>query len=232
MIFLAACSSTPKAPPPPKPVINSITIISPLKPSKYVLEDTSAVGSFFAAAFPLGAVGAVISAQRQSRSDAFNSAINAHETSIDKELTESVQKELEKLGFKVAVMQNLPRSERWPDYFEYDKLQNESDALLHLTFYEIGLASPGTSGRYIPKLSVKGSVILKGDRRSYLNEYVYYGVQAEQGDREMSVARHPEKSFESLELAITNIAGLSNTFKLAIPAVARRMAEQLHDSVK
>jgi hypothetical protein len=229
--FLSACSSAPKEPPLPPPVINSLTIIAPARPSNYVL-DQSSVGTFvLGAVVPL--LGFAHRAQLESQKESFREAMTARDVSIDKEFTAAIQSELQKLGFKVTLMEPIQRSPRWPDWFEYEKLQFNTDALLHLSFYEIGLATSGKAAPiYVPKLNSRGSVIVKGRNKSYADEYVYFGLDAPTDDRELSLVRDPQKSFSSLSDAMANLSKLEDTYRAAIPAIAKRMAEQLHDRLK
>jgi hypothetical protein len=105
--FLSACSSAPKEPPLPPPVINSLTIIAPARPSNYVL-DQSSVGTFvLGAVVPL--LGFAHRAQLESQKESFREAMTARDVSIDKEFTAAIQSELQKLGFKVTLMEPIQR---------------------------------------------------------------------------------------------------------------------------
>ncbi len=198
--------------------IKNLVIIPPAPLKKFQFENKSVVGSVFK--FLGGGLGADLTAREAAGTAALTTALNEKNLSLETHLSTAVQQELEKIGFKASVLADLKRSDRWPDWFEYEKLNFDGDAVVQLKFAYVGVSSPNDSPRFIPVIEVDADIALKGQRKTLTRTGTYFGRSASESDREMSVTRNLSMSFASAEELMSNTSALERIYLGAIPKVA------------
>jgi hypothetical protein len=166
------------------------------------------------------------------RSDAFDDAMKAIRFLLDVELSEALKIELDRLGYKVVPIESFRRKIRTPDLVDYQKLQFVEDALLHVTITHIGARMPRNSTFYFPQLNVSGVVITNQSRSTVFDDAVYFGIDADEKDASLYVGRDGVGSYKDFEELIANASRLNESFRSAIPILAKRLAEKMHLKLK
>jgi hypothetical protein len=209
--------------------IKSFTIIPPADIASYTFENKSLIRSAFI--FLGGAVGQSLAAQDSNNEGSLNATLDSLKLELPKELTNAVKVELEKIGFQATVMKDIPRSKRWPDWFEYDKLTLQTDAFVHLKIEVIGITSPRFSERFLPQMDVSAAIILKNKSKAHASRWAYFGLNAPDEDRALSAKRNFSQSFTSVEEIGQDPARIVAMYQSAIPNLAKRIAEEIYDAL-
>jgi hypothetical protein len=223
-MFATACSTQPKVIA-PKPVIKSIAIIPATSPANYTLENVSAVQFLI----PLAATVNYLDSKQKAK--AFNEKLAARPPSLGPSFTEEVARSLRLLGYEVQILEGVLRPPGDLDNVDYAKVVTTADAVLHVQFTQVGLFSPRSSANYIPRVNAYGTMFVKG-RTDYLyDQQVYYGVDATSSAL-WSIPSDPKFAYTSFDSVLSNIDEVQNAFQIGAQAIGKRIAEQVHESIK
>lgn len=224
VLLATACSSAPKVAE-PKPVIKSIALIPATSPVNYTLENLSAVQFVI----PLAATFNYLDSKEKAK--AFNQKLSARPVSLGGSLTDEVAKSLRSFGYEVQILDNVARPPDDLDNVDYTKVVTTADAVLHVRFTEVGLLSTRSSPSYLPRVDAYGTLFVKG-RSSYLYEQeIYYGVDARAG-KAWSIPSDPTFAYPSFDAVISGIDAVRGAFQTGAVAISKRMAEQVHKSIR
>ena len=210
----------------PKPAMKSIAIVPALSPVMYSLENRNIV---LGRLFPW--TQCAYRASNASKTVEFSKSLAAPQFSPGHEFTTAVAVGLRGRGYVVQVLENVARDPVNPAEINYDKLQFDADAVLHLYFSEIGLYSPPSSPDYLPRVNAGGRVFVKG-RPDYLyNETLCFGVDARPG-KGWAIVADEKLAFPNFEFVLNNIDVVRNAFSTGVQEVSKRMSEQVHAALK
>lgn len=224
LLFATACSTHPKVIA-PKPVIKSIAIIPATSPANYTLENVSAVQFVI----PLAATFNYLDSKQKAK--AFNEKLAARPASLGPSFSEEVARSLRLLGYEVQVLEGVLRPPGDLDNVDYAKIVTTADAVLHVQLTEVGLFSPRSSSNYVPRVNAYGTLFVKG-RADYLyDQQVYYGVDAT-SSKAWSIPSDPRFAYNSFDAVLSNIDEVQNAFQVGTYAISKRIAEQVHESIK
>jgi hypothetical protein len=224
-----ALATTP-LPSPLKPVIKTLTFIPATHPLMYRLGSSDIKSSIHAFILPQDTNS--IADERRERSDKFNDAMKAHNFRSDNELSAAVISELEKLGYGISTPNKINRKIRNPDDIDYANFEFITDALLHVSFGSIGAYMPRDNSGYYPRLNVAGIVFSKGAKRALYDNVVYFGIDADEKDKELFTGKDSQYLYKNFEELMANISPLIEAYHSAIPIIARRMAMHIHEKLK
>jgi hypothetical protein len=226
---LVACGSQPKTSQPqptaPKPTIKSIAIVPATAPQSYTLANASTAQFFF----PIAQ--SVISINNKANAKAFNEKLSVHQSNLANSLTESVAAALRGHGYNVQVLSNVVRPTEDPDDIDYDKLTYSADAVLHLSFTEVGLYSPRSSDSYLPRINAKGVLFAKGVEDDLYNEEIRYGVDARDG-KPWAIAADKIYSFPNFNELMNRLDTVEASFQAGVREISKLLSEQVHVAIK
>lgn len=224
VLLTTACANQPKTVS-AKPVIRTIAIIPASNPATYSLENQSAVQFLI----PLAAT--VNYLDSKSKAKTFNEKLLAEPSALGASLTDEIAAALRGHGYQVQILEAVTRPTGDLDNVDYDKVTASADAILHLRFTEVGLFSPRSSNSYLPRVNAQGTLFVKG-RNDYLyDQEIYYGVDARSGNT-WAIAADQKFAYSSFDSVLTNMDAVRQAFSTGSAAIARRMSDQVHDSIK
>jgi hypothetical protein len=175
LLLAAACANQPKTVL-PRPLIRTIAIIPATNPATFSLANVSAVQFVI----PLAAT--VNYFDSKSKAAIFNEKLSAQPSSLAERFTADAAKALRAHGYQVEVLEGVVRPPDDPDNVDYDKLVTTADAVLQIRLTEVGLYSPLSSNRYLPRVNTQANLFVKG-RSDYLyDQEILYGVDARSGN--------------------------------------------------
>lgn len=226
---LVACGSQPKTSQPqptvPKPTIKSIAIVPATAPKSYTLANASTAQFFF----PIAQ--SIISANNKANAAAFNEKLSVRQSNLASSFTESVVAALRDYGYNVQVLSNVVRPAEDPDDIDYDKLTYSADAVLHLSFTEVGLYSPRSSDNYLPRVNAKGVVFAKGVKDDLYDEELRYGVDARSG-KPWAIAADTIYSFPNFNEVMNRLDTVEASFQTGVREISKLLSEQVHAAVR
>ena len=225
MVMLAACASKSNVSV-PKPTINSIAIIPALSPVVYKLENRDAVVTGL---FPMARY--AYEQSNLAKSLEFSKMLNVPQFSPGAEMTNAIVEGLRSRGYVIEILGGVSRNPVHPEDIDYTKLSHKSDAVLHLFFSEVGLYSPPTSANYFPRVNASGRLIVKSSQEYLYDETIYYGVDARAG-KSWAIVADEKLIFPDYDYVRNNIELVRSTFSAGVREVSKRMAEQIHATIK
>jgi hypothetical protein len=87
-------------------------------------------------------------ALRLTQRDVFEDAMIGLNIDLDAQLNSALESELKLLGYELKPIKNLKRRLLQPDQVDYKRISFESDALLQVSFYDIGAYRPKGTATY------------------------------------------------------------------------------------
>jgi hypothetical protein len=223
-ISLFGCASKPVNTG-PKPVIRSVALIPATLPQQYSIQSTTAIQFLI----PIAAAAAAVDSRAKTK--AFADKLRSPDFQIDQELTDTVVASLKAKGYDVTVLQNLQRSVDSPDYFDYSKLSNSADAMVHVYFSDVGLESPRGKTEFFQRVNATGMVYVPQNKTYLYEASVYYGIDAKEG-KDWAIMADPKHVYPSFEFVLNNLDTARANFKIGVKLVAERLADQIHAAIK
>ena len=224
-VVLASCASKPIVAV-PKPTIKSIAIVPATNPLAYTIYNANPALVMF---FPIASLG--YSLDGRAKAKLFTEKVIATKVTLGLELTNAMAASLREYGYSVQVLENVKRAPNAPDDIDYDNIEHSADALVHLSFSEVGLLSPRLSTQYVPRLNASGVVFVRGHRDYLYDETIYYGADAREGKRGTIVA-DAKFAYLDFDFVLNNLSSVLGAFSAGAREVAKRMSEQIHEAVK
>lgn len=224
LFALVGCSTQPK-PAMPKPVIKSIAIIPATDPSRYILENVSAVQFVI----PLAATFNYLDSKEKAKT--FNDKLRSERSTLASTFTEEMARALRAYGFEVQILSDVARSSDEPDAIDYDKISSPADAILHLRFTEVGLFSPRSSSNYIPRVNAYGTLVVKGREDYIYDQEIYYGVDSRKG-KTWSIESDEKFTYPTFDAVMSRLDEIRNAFDTGAREISKRMSTQVRDSIK
>jgi hypothetical protein len=214
----------------PKPSVKTLMLIPATKPLVYTLENRHS--SVPADASQVTGVAKTPELLRLEQSDKFDDSMKALGLSLEVELNASVKTELEKLGYTVTTIENLPRRIRQPDVIDYNYLKFSEDALVHVFFSDVGFYMPRNGSGYYPRLNVSGVMMTTQPLQTLFKDTVYYGVDANEKDVNFFFGKDVSKAYKSFADLMANFDAIRESNRLAVALIAKRLADNIHGKLK
>lgn len=225
LALIAACGHKPPAapapPPPPKPIVKKIGFLPVHELTSVSFENKNVALSIL---FPLA--GAGISSSNKSKQQVFSAQFLALKPTLGKQLMDSVSRELEKEGYQVVVLEDVPRPPKDPEKIDLDKIKADADAILHVYFDEIGLYSTNLSPDYLPRINVRAALqATKIDDELY-GEKLCWGIDAQMGEG-WAIQADRKIAYNSFDIVMAQLPDIANHFEEATQALAKRMVARM-----
>jgi hypothetical protein len=202
-----------------RPDVRSIAVVSVRPPSWYTL------GNDNAARLLVPFASLALANDSKTKARVLNERLAQATSSLGRDLTERAAADLSERGFEVERVENPAETENG-DEFDYSRLSFRSDALLHLSFKEVGLYSPMTEPTYLPRVNVRAILVWRDRSRYLYDEDLYYGVDARTGKSWAIVAENPI-TFETFDDVLARLDDVRASFQKGALAISRRMSEQV-----
>lgn len=223
-LIVSSCASRP-AVVLPKPTVRSIAIVPATDPAEYSFTNVSALQFLV----PLAATANHFDSKDKAK--LFNERLRSLDMKLAATLTESTAADLRARGYQVLILDQVQRPKDAPDNIDYEKIATTADAILHVSFSEVGMHSPRSSTDYLPRMNVSGVLFVKG-RSDYLyDESIYYGVDAKEG-KSWAVNGDRAFAYPSFDAVMSSIAEIQRQFENAALKVSERMTAQVHEAIK
>jgi hypothetical protein len=230
MAIIAGCSTASKEALLPKPIVKTVEIIPAFRPQSFPLEISDFSGSL--TRLLLGNFAKVETQKKKDREVQFDSAMQSISSGLDRVFTAAMMQELSKLGYQVSILETFERDPQWPDSINYKKLSFQGDAVLHLMFSSVGVHAPKNGAPFFPKLNTAGVVYVKGRNQYLYDDGAYFGVDADKKDTDLSALKDPNNIYTDFDDVMKNLERLHDSYRLAIPLLAKRMANDIHTKLK
>lgn len=226
LALLAACASGPKVVE-PKPVVKSIAIIPALSPGYYTVDGRSAAA---AVVNPLGVF--FQGPERRQKEQVFAQRMPDAKFQLGAEFTDAVAQALRDLGYRVEVLENIPRYPEDPDDVDYAKLAYTADAVLHLYFRVAGIHSRPLGRNYVPRLNAGAILMAKGYSKNLYKDTTYYGYEADPTDPVTSIVADAKYRYADFDAVINNLDSLRGAYSVGARASAKLTAERIRAALK
>jgi hypothetical protein len=112
------------------------------------------------------------------KTNLFTEALTPLKIPFGKALTEQYVSALNALGYQAFVLEGIQGPPDDPDYVDPKLLKDKADAVLTVSFSEIGMSVNGKEWHYFPNIALTGSLVTTAKEESLYDETVYYGVNA------------------------------------------------------
>lgn len=226
LAVLGACVGGPKVVE-PKPVVKSIAIIPALSPGHYSVDGRSAAA---AAVNPLGVL--FQDPERRQKEQVFAQRMPDPNFQPGAQFTNAVAQALRDLGYRVEVLENIPRYPEDPDDVDYAKLTYTADAVLHLYFRVAGIHSSPLGRNYVPRLNAGATLMAKGYSKNLYKDTTYYGYEADPTDPVTSIVANTKYRYANFDAVLNNLGPLRSAYAEGIQASAKLTAVRIHAALK
>ena len=216
---LAGCAHKPSVTA-ARPNIRSIGLLPVLEPSETTFENKNGVQYLF----PIAAAGFAIDSANKRRE--FSAKLASQEMAIGKKLTALLTEALTQAGYRVVLLDTVPRPSDDPERIELEKLRTQTDAVLQVYFEQVGLLSTRFSTDYIPTVNVHATLRVTGSEEDLYDETLYYGVDA-RPEGPSSIAAAPEYAYPSFEIAMLKVPAIAGALAAASDAIGQLLTSQL-----
>lgn len=213
-LWLAACGSSPPAPP---PIVTRIMVI-PVAPIAKLHTENKGI--------PLGVLWQSI-ADRVKGSD-FNERMESVRKDMGPRLTAALVAQLNAQGYQAQVLDGVVRPAGSPDNIDLAKLPT-SLPVLHVYFNEVGMLSARFSNDYVPRVNVSGYLMSATNGDTVWTDTIYYGADAS-GDTPTSVPGNPAYRWASFGELVGQPQAVAQSYDDAVDALALRIAKNIRAS--
>jgi len=212
-LWLAACSSAPRTPP-PLPSITRIMVI-PVAPIAKLHTENKGI--------PLGVLWQSI-ADRVKGSE-FNERMESVRKDMGPKLTAALVEQLNAQGYQAQALEGVVRPAASPDNLDYGKLPT-SEPVLHVYFNEVGMYSARFSTDYVPRVNLSAYLMDSKDGDTVYSETIYYGADAS-GDTSGSVPANARDRWGSFGELVARPGDVARSYDDAVTALATRIARNI-----
>lgn len=226
LVSISACGSKPRVAE-PKPVVKSIAIIPALSPASYSVDGRLVMDSVNTR---LGIL--FMDPKRGEKEKIFAQRLPDARLSLGPQLTNAVAQGLRDLGYRVEILQNVPRYPEDPDDVDYDKLSYTEDAVLHVYFRLAGIHSRPAGRNYVPHLNPGGRLMAKGYSKVLYRDTVYYGYEADPTDPATSIVADTKYRYADFDAVLGGLDSLRTAYQEGASAAGKLLATQVHNALK
>ena len=212
-LWLAACSSGPRTPP-PLPTIARIMVI-PVAPINKLHTENKGI--------PIGVLWQSI-ADRVKGSE-FNERMESVRKDMGPKLTAALVEQLNAQGYQAQALEGVVRPAASPDNLDYAKLPT-SEPVLHVYFNEVGMYSARFSSDYVPRVNLSAYLMDSKDGDTVYSETIYYGADAS-GDTSGSVPANARDRWGSFAELVARPGDVARSYDDAVTALATRIARNI-----
>jgi hypothetical protein len=208
-------------------VIKSIAIVPATGPHVYSLHNRSAIQFLV----PIAALGYAMSSS--DRAKVLNEKLPDPSFRLGETFTNSVAERLRANGYEVTILTDVKRKPGSPDTLEQDlaDVPTTADAVLHLSFYDVGVESPRGSTDYLPRLNVYTTTYVRQNSSYPYEATVYYGIDASEA-KEYYIPHDPKHVYNDFDAIIKDPQALRSNLSSGAAAVGVRVAERVHLAFK
>jgi hypothetical protein len=224
LVVLIGCASKPSHAP-AKPVVVKIAILPISELVEVSLENKNGVQILV----PIASVGFAVDSH--SKQNVFSEQIIAQNLPMGKNLTAYLAQALEKEGFQVVLLDNVPRPADDPEAVDIKHIDTDADAILHVYFDEVGLLSSSFSPDYLPLVNIKAELYSMKIKDDLYDETLCYGVDAKAGET-WSIAADPKIAYSSFDNVMKRIPEIAAVFATGTQAIGERLVTEIRVKLK
>ncbi len=156
--------------------IETIAVINPQEPDKYIVKNFGHVGAAF------GAVGNTIKQQSQSEMSAYlANTIKNNDFSFSRQLSDNIIFKLQAKGYKAFSIKN-PEFENNKSTFDYSKIITDADAIILMETTTAGYISTTGLNDYIPAITIIVEMVKNSNKKILYREYFVFGWKPSIGE--------------------------------------------------
>ncbi|RJF96843.1 hypothetical protein D3870_20895 [Noviherbaspirillum cavernae] len=148
-----------------------------------------------------------------------------------KDLTATFVDALNAAGYQAFILEGIKGPPDDPDYIDPKLVKDKADALLVVSFSEIGLYVSGKEWHYFPNISLYGSLISTADEQSLYDETVYYGVHATDKTASWSVSADPAFVYPTYDAFMERPDELGRRLNIGAQETAKRIVANIKKSL-
>lgn len=150
--------------------------------------------------------------------------------SLGPKMTTALDGELKATGFWISSIESMKSAPSGLDTVDCKALP-APNAVLHVTFTGVGMASSGWSSDYAPRMNIQACLLAHPNASSWLtSNHIYYGADSS-GDTDCSIPADRDHRFPDFSALIDRIDEMPQHFETAVQAIAKRVSQQCAQSL-
>jgi len=226
LILIATTGCATRSPiTPTKLVVKKIGILPVTEPARFALENRSSASLLL----PIAAIG--FAADSRAKQQVLSEKISIQDKRLGAALSSYLLDTLQASGYEVVLLTGVPRPSNDPENIDFQAINTDADAVLHVYFDEVGLFSEAFSAAYSPRLNIRATLhSVKGDEDIY-DETLCYGVDS-RPRKNCAIASDPSASYASFEEMVAKTSQISDVFALGTIAIGKRFAAHINATLK
>ena len=167
-----------------------------------------------------------LSADDRQRRSLASEKMGCIRDSLGVKLTAALRGDLETAGFKTSLIDSVKRLPNCLEAVDYKALPT-CEAVLHVAFTEVGMATSAWSSDYGPRVNARACLLAHPDATDWLaSDHFFYGADAS-GDTFFSVPADPQHCYVDSNALIDRVDEMPQVYDLAVQAIAKRVAQHL-----
>lgn len=201
--------------------IKTIAMVEIQDPKEISVFNLGGVGMLFGI---FGAAAQIEDAKKKT--EIFSGRMQDLELDIGNNLTTHLKTNLAQSGYEVSILEgNKPTIKE--NNFDYQDINTDADAILHVWFNSVGYLSPPDSLDYKPRVIVHSALISAKDKSQKYYQIFAYGPSF--GTREEIVHLNNDEQFEygSFDTLIENASQARIGLLQSVPKISSSLANQL-----
>lgn len=217
-LLLEGCAGS--GPQQPRPEVHRVAVIPVVSPANLYTENKTL-------ALPLLPALIVQSIDNGRKSEAFDRRMTATREAMGAKLTAALLEELKNQGFEPFLLENVKRAAKNPADVDYTSLDTK-DPVVYAEFSGVGMYSSRTSNDYEPQVNVWAFLKARPDASDWLAEgSVHYGADSGGKTDDWHLPADTKYRYRSFDELIARADEVSDSYDVAIRAIAQRIAKQL-----
>ena len=204
----------------PRPVVKTIAVLPIKDPGKFALENRNL------ARVVIPIVGLAGKMDSREKAKVFTTTMLQEKKPFANNLAKAVVDALNAQGYQAFLLGGTRGGPDDPWRIAPVKLSDKADAVLRVSFDEIGVFSGDVSSDYLPKISVDGRLLSTVDGKELYEQSLHYGVRARENVT-WGVLADPQFTYPTFEALIEQPAKIADDLDSGAQALGRRMAENI-----
>lgn len=203
-----------------RPIVKTIAVLPVNDPEKFALENRNLVRALF----PIAGLAGKLDSRDKAK--VFTAMMLQEKKPFANNLAKAVVDALNAQGYQAFMLSGTRGGPDDPSRIAHTKLNDKADAVLRVSFDEIGVYSGDVSSDYLPKISVDGRLFSTVDGKELYEQSLHYGVRARENVT-WGVQADPKFSYPTFEALIEQPAKIADGLDSGAQALGKRMAENI-----
>ena len=220
VVFATGCASKRTEPAAPRPIVKTIGVLPIKEPGKFALENRNL------ARVLVPIVGLAGQLDNRDKTKMFTATMLQEKRPFANNLAKAVVDALNAQGYQAFMLSGTRGGPDDPWRVAPIKFNDKADAVLRVSFDEVGMYSGDLSSDYLPKVSVDGRLLSTVDGKELYEQSLHYGVRARENVT-WGVLADPKFAYPTFEALIEQPGKVADGLDSGAQALGRRIAENI-----